>query len=171
MRRLIIMRHAKTERWFEGVNDSARALIERGHEDAVMVAEEMVARNWVPDHVYVSTARRANETWARIKPFFLHSEVTKKDELYLASLDTLLDIVGDIAVEDTAMIIGHNPGLHELALHYWARDVRAEFPPESEMLDYKLPTSGAVLIEFGPGENGEASVKLAGMIYPKALRI
>lgn len=171
MRRLIIMRHAKTERWFEGVNDAARALVARGHEDAVLVADDMVERGWLPDHVVVSTARRAIETWARIKTFFPGVEAQKLDELYLASLDTLLDTIDSTKEHETVLLIGHNPGLHELALHYWARDDRAEFPADSEILDYKLPTSAAVLIEFGESEDGSETVQLSGMTYPKALRV
>ena len=43
MKRLILMRHAKTEPWGEGVDDFSRALTPRGKEDAQRMAEELVA--------------------------------------------------------------------------------------------------------------------------------
>ena len=47
MRQLILMRHAKTEAWAEGIDDFGRALTDQGHVDARRVAEEIVALGWV----------------------------------------------------------------------------------------------------------------------------
>ena len=63
MKRLIVMRHAKTEDWAEGIDDHGRALTERGRLDAANVGREIIAKDWTPDFVAVSSARRAKETW------------------------------------------------------------------------------------------------------------
>lgn len=169
MRRLIIMRHAKTERWFEGINDAARALTDRGKEDSVLIAGKLRELGWVPDHALISTARRAIETWARMKPVLPDVSSEKLDDLYLADVSTLLDVIETKFQGDTVLLIGHNPGLHELALHFWAHDDRREFPAGTEILDYKLPTAAAILLELPDGGDLLKGARLSGMIYPKAL--
>ncbi|MEO1029603.1 MAG: histidine phosphatase family protein [Pseudomonadota bacterium] len=169
MRRLIIMRHAKTERWFEGINDAARALTDRGKEDSVLIAGKLREMRWVPDHALISTARRAIETWSRMKPVFPETPSTKLDDLYLADVSTLLDVIENQFKGETVLLIGHNPGLHELALHFWAHDERREFPAGTEILDYKLPTAAASWFEL-PGDTLDLkAATLSGMIYPKAI--
>ena len=65
MKRLILMRHAKTEPFGEGIDDFGRALTEQGHSDAARIAEELVALGWSPERILVSTARRAHcRCWA-----------------------------------------------------------------------------------------------------------
>ena len=49
MKRLILMRHAKTEPWSEGIDDFGRALTPLGHSDARRMAEELVALSWSPE--------------------------------------------------------------------------------------------------------------------------
>lgn len=166
MQRLIIMRHAKTERWFEGVNDAARALTERGKSDALRIADELTSRDWIPDHVMISTARRTIETWTRIKPICPDATIIKRDELYLASCTTLIEAIEEAGTDGTVMVIGHNPGLHELALHYWALDLRAEMPAGAEILSFKLPTAAVVLFEFSQDASGNKAVTLSNMILP-----
>ena len=49
MQRLILMRHAKTEPWSEGIDDHARALLPVGHDAAIAMANALDAEGWAPD--------------------------------------------------------------------------------------------------------------------------
>lgn len=115
MNRLILMRHAKTEPWHEGVDDHGRALIARGHADAALVADALQARGLLPDHALVSTARRARETWRALLPALSGATVEFIDELYLAAPVTIEDVLGQCAATGTVIVVAHNPGLHDLA--------------------------------------------------------
>ena len=58
MKRLILMRPAKTEPWSEGIADHARALTPVGHEAAAAMAAMLKSEGWSPQKAIVSTARR-----------------------------------------------------------------------------------------------------------------
>ena len=64
MLRLMLLRHAKTERLRRHQHDRERILTKRGRADAGNVARYMVSYCLVPDRVVVSPARRTQETWA-----------------------------------------------------------------------------------------------------------
>ena len=78
MKRLILMRHAKTETWTEGLDDFGRALTDRGHEDAARMAQELVDMGWSPERILVSTARRARETCSDVARIFVDEGPTMK---------------------------------------------------------------------------------------------
>lgn len=117
MRRLLLLRHAKSS-WDEAsLPDHARPLNARGRQAAAAMASTMVSLGLLPDHVLVSTARRTQETWAALEALAPHATVVRSDELYLATADQLLDSIRAVpAGVTTLLVVGHNPGLHELAL-------------------------------------------------------
>ncbi len=84
-----------------------------------------------PDVILVSTARRTLETLELLEPWDSTPLVEPMDALYLAPPSVLLDTLH--AVADTArsvMIVGHNPGLHELALSLLPPDAQADLHQE-----------------------------------------
>ena len=146
MRRLILFRHSKTERIAPGQADFDRELTERGHGDADIIGAYLARHKLAPSHALVSPARRTRQTWgivsARLKPA---PHVTFEDRIYDASPERLFRLVetADTAA-DTLMIVGHNPGLHELALALIATgDIDAR-----EQLQEKFPTSALVVLDF-----------------------
>lgn len=118
MRRLILLRHAKTEAQHSGQEDWDRMLEPRGQRDAPEMARRLRERKLKPDKVITSPAVRALST-ARIFARELHLPETKlqQDErLYLASPKVLKEVVRELGGKARhLMIVGHNPGLTEFA--------------------------------------------------------
>ncbi len=146
MRRLLLLRHAKAERSTPGMSDRDRALIERGRGDATKVGAYMAGHALLPDRVLLSPVTRTQETWkCAAKAFKPAPGAGMVERLYDATPHTILAVVKDIPANvHTALIIGHNPGLHELALMLIATgDLEAR-----EKLREKLPTGGLIIIDF-----------------------
>jgi phosphohistidine phosphatase len=118
MRRLTLLRHAKTETAHTGEEDWDRMLEPRGQKDAPEMARRLRERKLKPDLIVASPAVRALTT-AQIFLRELHLPATKlqKDErLYLASPKELLQVIHELGGEIRhLMIVGHNPGLTEFA--------------------------------------------------------
>jgi phosphohistidine phosphatase len=117
MRRLILLRHGKAESTAPTGGDFERGLTDSGRRDAALVAAALAETGCAPDLVLVSTARRAMETWEAAGAACPKARMAPARELYHASADALAEAI-DAAGESVGalMIVGHNPGLHELAL-------------------------------------------------------
>ena len=148
--RLLLLRHAKTEKAEPGMRDHVRRLTERGEHDAPVLGAYMARHKLVPDRVLVSTAERTRQTWEYLAPTLsARPRVTYEDRLYDAGADAILALVRKTEPEVRALlVIGHNPGLHDLArLLIASGDVEAR-----ERLNEGLPTSGLAVIDFA-GDN------------------
>jgi phosphohistidine phosphatase len=144
MRRLLLLRHAKTERAGPDERDRDRKLTARGRSDAPIIGAYMAQHRLVPDLVLVSPAARAEETWALVAPAFSKTPRVARDQrIYSASAAALVDLIRETGGDARRLlIVGHNPGLHDLALQLiGAADVEAV-----ENLNENLPTSGLVVI-------------------------
>ncbi len=117
MRRLILLRHGKAESTAATGGDFERGLTDSGRREAALIGHVLAQTGCAPDLVLVSTARRAMETWEAAGAAFPKARMAPARELYHASADALAEAI-DAAGEPiaTLMIVGHNPGLHELAL-------------------------------------------------------
>jgi phosphohistidine phosphatase len=118
MRRLILFRHAKAEPRGPGQDDFDRALAPRGHQDAALVGQALAAEGVAPDLVLVSPARRTTETWISARDAFrAPAKVELVRDLYDAAPEAIRAAI-DAAADrcETMMVIGHNPGLHEVAV-------------------------------------------------------
>lgn len=171
MQRLILMRHAKTEAWYEGVDDHGRALTERGHVDALRVAEALVVDGWRADLALVSTARRARETWLEMAAVHRAREVQYLDDLYLASPDTMSELIEPYAGScETLILIGHNPGIYDFAWQL-TRRAGSDNPLAVDHLREKYPTGCASLFEAAEdGPFVPVLFKLVDVVRPKDLR-
>ncbi len=167
MQRLILMRHAKTEPWTEGIEDFGRALLPRGHDDAKLMADTLVAANWTPGQILISPARRTRETAAHVCAAFANERVRPVEALYLAGLS---DIDAALATTDaeTVMIIGHNPGIHDYALLLTDRGGAAS-DADRRLLFEKFPTSCAALFAR-PEDDAEAPLRLMDVLRVSELR-
>ena len=117
MRRLILMRHGKAE--FAGLTggDRERPLAGRGRLEVLMTANWLKSVGFTPTLALVSRSDRTVETWTCAGAVFSQTRMESRDELYLASVETLLDVLDTApGAEDTIMLVGHNPGLQELGL-------------------------------------------------------
>jgi len=170
MRRLFLLRHAKAEKSEPGTKDSARVLIDRGRKDAAKIGAYMAAHALVPDRVILSPAARTQETWKYAAAAFHPAPAAMSAEkIYDATPHSIMAVIKDApAAAHTLMVIGHNPGLYELALMLIAAgDVDAR-----ERLREKLPTSGLVIIDFAFDNWNKLhpqSGRLERFISPKSL--
>lgn len=117
MKRLYLLRHAKTEaQSIDG--DHERELTERGRADAALMGREIAARGFLPELVLASTSRRTLQTLEIILPNFApQPESRLEPTLYLAPARLLLQRAGAIGGGTaSALFIGHNPGMEELAI-------------------------------------------------------
>ena len=118
MHRLHLLRHAKSG-WDEAVEDHERPLSRRGRDAARRVAETLPAALGAIDLVLCSTALRTRETAELVLAGFgpPPPRILYEDGLYLAGRAALLRRLCLLGESDRAvMVIGHNPGLHDLAL-------------------------------------------------------
>lgn len=167
MQRLILMRHAKTEPWSEGIDDHARALTPVGHEAARVMGTTLKREGWSPDRTIVSTARRTRETWAQMSGVFGTCEMVLEEELYLAGERGIADTISEHDGVQTLMIIGHNPGMHDLALSIF-RAAGCSDHQVAVRLAAKLPTGAVVLFQAdSDGEFTPERFRLRNFIKPK----
>ena len=146
MRRLLLLRHAKTEGHEPGRDDRARVLIERGRADAARLGAYMASHGLTPDRVILSPAARCQETWTLMASAMRPAPaVSTLEQIYDATPQDIVGAVLDAPADAEALlIVGHNPGLHEAALLLIASgniDAR-------ESLREQLPTSGLIVIDF-----------------------
>lgn len=145
MRRLLLLRHSKTERPEPGQRDRDRKLTPRGRADAPLIGAYMARHRLIPDLALVSPAQRSLETWALVEAALSKTpRVRKEDRIYNATTDTLADVIHETDNATALLLVGHNPGFHDLAnALIGSGDVEAR-----ESLNEKLPTSGLVVIDF-----------------------
>lgn len=112
IRRLILMRHAKSSWKVAGMADRERPLNRRGRKDAPRMARELLRRKWAPTVVCSSSAQRTRETWEGMAPELPAVEATFHASLYLASLPAIDDLAADWPDSETGpvLLLGHNPG-------------------------------------------------------------
>jgi phosphohistidine phosphatase len=117
MRQLLLLRHAKSSHGDMALSDHARGLDGAGLQAASAMRRAMRELGLVPDMVLVSSARRTLETLEALEPWDETPLIETMDALYLATSVQILSLVR--AVPETVrslMVVGHNPGVHDLAL-------------------------------------------------------
>jgi phosphohistidine phosphatase len=145
MRRLMLLRHAKTERADPGQRDRDRKLTKRGRDDAALIGAYMARHGLNPDLALVSPAKRAQETWALLAPAFAKvPRLVNEERIYNATTEVLFKIISETRGAHILVVVGHNPGLHDIAVQLIASgDVEVR-----ERVAEKLPTSGLVVIDL-----------------------
>lgn len=146
MRRLLLLRHAKAERAKAGERDIERHLADRGRRDGPTMGAYMRKEGLVPDAAAVSPSTRTRETWTLIAGTLKRScEPELEERLYDATPDDILGVIKETkSTAGTLLVVGHNPGLHELAVWLIGSGEREA----RERLADALPTSGLVVIDF-----------------------
>ena len=159
MKRLLILRHAKSSWDNTALADFDRPLAERGRRAAPVVARYLIRKGWRPDLVLCSSARRAKQTWELVAPVVEQSaEVRFERELYLVTPDRLLDRLRQLPTAvSTPMVVGHNPGLEATVRRLVgdgeakARRRLAEKFPTAALAVIRLPIAGWAEIADGLG--------------------
>ena len=162
MRRLFLLRHAKSSWDDTGLPDHERPLAPRGERAVVRIAEHVRSQKIAPDLVLCSTALRTRQTLAALLPVLPGEvEIRVEDELYGASLEELLARLRELDDVGAVLVVGHNPTLHGLALALTGRgDVLDRFPTGA-LATVALTTPWAEL--------GEGVGELEGFVIPRGL--
>jgi len=119
MKTLYLLRHAKSGPPRPGLGDFDRTLNERGRQERDAMAAYCEVQGIKPELVLCSSAVRTRET---AEPF-IHMwggdvQVVFNDRIYESAPVTLLECLAGVSSEmDRVMLIGHNPGIHSVALH------------------------------------------------------
>jgi len=115
MKRLLVLRHAKSDRSDTALRDHDRPLAARGEADAPTIGVTLAALDAIPDAILTSTAVRARETARLVAAAMGYGgEIVEEPDLYAASADALLHALQDCDDAATVLLVGHNPGLEEL---------------------------------------------------------
>ena len=142
LKRLYLLRHAKSSWKDTSLPDRDRPLAARGRLAAKAIARHLREQGIEPELVLCSTARRARETLDRIEPALGTPAVRVEGNLYAASADALLERLRSVPDNvESVMLIGHNPSLQDLALTLARRsNAVAE-------LEAKYPTAAVATLE------------------------
>ena len=117
VRRLIVMRHAKSSWKDPNLDDHERPLNKRGRGDAPMVADAIFDRGWIPDLILVSSSKRTLQTLEGISHRMGKAPFEVRSGIYNATVIDLMEELEDMLDNGTTMIIGHNPGSEILVNH------------------------------------------------------
>ncbi len=147
MKRLLLLRHAKSAWDDSSLADIDRPLAPRGRANAARIGRELAARRWLPETVLVSPAQRTRETWQLVA-----SELTAPpppvffSDLYMASAEKLLLRLRQAPKKTaTLLMIGHNPAMEDLARRLAGKDSE---PEALALLAEKFPTAGLARFKF-----------------------
>ncbi len=166
MKLLHLLRHAKSSWDDPNLRDAERPLAPRGRKATKRMAAHLRRQKIRPELVLCSTALRARETLEGIRPALAGVPARFEEGLYGAGAQELLDRLH--ALDDavgSVMMIGHNPGLQDLALLLAGEG--ADLPRLRE----KFPTGALATFEvetwwgLGPG-----SARLQALVVPRELR-
>ena len=164
MHQLFLLRHAKAEH-SGSVSDHNRALTDKGRFDAAEIGKAMRLAGLAPEVVLVSTALRTQQTLEALEHAGVWDEwpnIEPLPQLYMATPPQMLSALRDLPeTVRSVLVVGHNPGVHSLALQ-----LAGEQPPAADYarLQNGYPTS--TLSEFlttgpwrGLGTTGSSSLK------------
>ncbi len=126
MKRLILLRHAKSSWESDAVNDHSRPLNERGRTEAPLLGPRLNEAGWVPERVLCSDAMRARQTWELAQGALNPRPAYELEpRLYLAGPHQLRDVLSEVPDEvATLLLVGHNPGWEEAIDWFSGRDTR-----------------------------------------------
>lgn len=159
MRRLILLRHGEAERRANGGGDLDRRLTANGAADAAAVARALAAKGLAPTVALVSIATRTVETWEAAAPAFPNAQPRFLRALYDADAERLWELFGE-ADADNVILVGHNPGIHNLAASLSLRCGGADANRLAR--DFPPAAAAAFVVEAG-------NLSLEAVIFPADL--
>jgi len=146
MKTLYLLRHAKAEPGGKDVSDPERILSARGREACITVGTYMKAKKYVPGVVLCSPSARTKETLERVVlAAGIQPEHRFENTLYLATAEEILRAIHALNDDvSSAMVVGHNPGMHHISL-------LLSRPKHTELrttLELKFPTCAFAVLRF-----------------------
>ncbi|MBI3675365.1 MAG: histidine phosphatase family protein [Proteobacteria bacterium] len=174
MKRLILLRHAKTETDNKG-GDHARVLTERGRSDAALIGRCLEESGYHVDLVLCSTSARTRQTWDIVAPLLSGKpRIEFLDPLYLAPVKRIVSIVDGVPdATGTVVVIGHNPGMEEAAALLARKPETSEERANLKNMREKFSTGAFAVLDFDTDHWKEAAPHLGAVtafVRPKFLR-
>ena len=165
MDRLILLRHGDAERDSESGDDFDRRLSDRGREESARMGETLAELGLVPDLAVVSAAMRTRETWMALAQSFPKARAKFEDELYLAEPARMRRAIEQSCDGcSTLVIVGHNPGLQDLAQTLLIEG--GAVASAIERVRSGFPTAAAAVFLF----DGHGRPAYDGLFYPRDRR-
>jgi phosphohistidine phosphatase len=170
MKQLAILRHAKSDWGNPGQTDFERPLNKRGRKAAKKIGRELKSRGLTFDQIVSSPATRAKETVERFEVGFESlPEVRLEPRLYMCSTGTLIEVINSLPEDaERVMIVGHNPGFHDIVL----RMTKADGEGFRDKVGANYPTGAFALIDFPVDSWAKvepASGEIRQVIFPREL--
>ncbi len=152
---LYLFRHSKSDWPSEGGPDRDRVLAPRGIKDASAMGGYMRSSGHLPDTVLCSSAARTRQTLDLARQNWDQKiDIRFSDELYSGGVQAYFNLIRELPDTSTsAMLLAHNPTIHQLALELSGRGG----PNDVERLSRKYPTSGLAVIRFAVGKWSDIS--------------
>lgn len=162
-RHLLLIRHAKSDWGDPSLSDFDRPLNTRGERDAPLMGDRLAASGIHPDRMVSSPAKRARSTAKAIARglHFPVRDIEWVSELYQASPADILHVIRTCPKHvATLAVIGHNPGISELACKL-SREITEE-----------MPTCAIIHLtgKFDDWDEAGGNFKLLDFDYPKRKR-
>lgn len=147
--RLLLLRHAKSD-WGKDADDHERPLSARGRKAAPEVAHYMRRQDDVPETVLCSTSKRTKETLDLLLPVWRKKPAVRYEgELYLADWPVLLaNLKKAPALASPLLLVGHNPGIEQLAIALAGQPKDAQERARLQRLTQKFPTAALAVFDF-----------------------
>jgi phosphohistidine phosphatase len=166
---LYLLRHLKSS-WDEpGLADRDRPLAPRGRKAGKKMARHLRETGVAPDLVLCSPAVRTRATFDAIRSALGEPEARFPAELYGAAHDELLAALRGVEPGvRSVLLVGHNPGLHDLAVALTGRGDEET----RERLREKMPTGALATLSFRAGswiELMPGSGELVDYVVPRGL--
>lgn len=176
MKTLYLLRHAKSSWGDPNLPDHDRPLNERGRRAAHTMARYMRKQRIQPGLVLASTAQRVSETLELLLPELdANPPVIRDRSLYLATPDQLLSRLR-LASGNTSniLIIGHNPGIHELAVQLAGEVADDAARDARDRMKAAFPTAALAVIRFAEAglwrDVGYGKGELAAFTTPREVK-
>ena len=166
MKKLILVRHAKTEQLYDySKSDFDRKLLPRGHKDAAIIAKELEKKGHIPDLFVSSSAKRAMQTAEIFCEYLDYDTDNIREEQFIYDGYTTADMIKYLGrfdeKHDTIIVFGHNPDIAGFTVNMVEEDL------------YHFPTSCTTVIRFNVNSwkdieprNGD----VAAYMYPKQFK-
>jgi phosphohistidine phosphatase len=168
VKRLYLLRHGKSSWDDASLPDHERPLAPRGRRAAKLMGDHLSREDIHPAFVLCSSSVRTRETLSRIgKALGDEPPVQFEEELYGAGAEQLLERLRQLPADlSSVLLIGHNPGMHELALDL------ADSGVQLARLEEKFPTAALATLEFELetwADLEPGSGELVGYVVPREL--
>ncbi len=149
LKTLLLIRHAHAGHGDPGLPDRSRPLSERGRREAIGLGQRLAQRDPAPTLIVASPARRTSETARAVARAIGYplEDVVPNERLYECGVDDLLDAIASFNERHrSAIVVGHNPALSELAWRFSA-DIESMAPAAVATFAFEVDDWASLLHE------------------------